>query len=161
MIFKEKVSYDPSTGLFSCIVDAHKNKAGDIAGLITEYGYVVINVCGKRYRAHRIAWYLFYGWWPPKGFDIDHKNRIKTDNRICNLRLASRMQNSWNCNSHKHNTSGFRGVSWHSKYNKWVARLHINRKCVFYKMFDSFDDACSAIESQRNKIYGQFSGANK
>lgn len=160
MDYEGLVSYNPCNGKFYWLKKSHKNNAMSEAGIKTEYGYIVINACKKRHRAHRLAWFLFYGWWPPKGFDIDHKNRIRDDNRICNLRIATRNQNSWNCNMHKDNTSGARGVCWHKKIGKWVARLHVDRKCVFYMEFSSFEDACEEIKKKRTEYYSEFRGSD-
>lgn len=51
-------------------------------------GYLILKVKGKRLKAHRVAWLLNYGEFPEG--EIDHINRDRTDNRIENLRIASR-----------------------------------------------------------------------
>lgn len=160
MDYEGLVKYNPQTGKFFWLKKIHKNDIFSEAGSTTEYGYVVIRAKRKKFMAHRLAWFLFYGWWPPKDLDVDHKNRVRHDNRIGNLRLATRSQNSWNCNTHKHNTSGFRGVCWHKKIGKWVARLHVDRKCVFHKTFSTYEEACEEIKRKRIEFYGEFMGSD-
>ena len=82
---KKHFSYDPSTGLLSR--DDRKNGNGSL----DKDGYLIIKVKGKQFKAHRLIWFLYYGEFPQK--EIDHINRIRTDNRIENLREVSRQEN--------------------------------------------------------------------
>lgn len=85
---------------------------------INSDGYLMIMINGKAYPAHRLAWLIVYGTMPD-GF-IDHINRVRTDNRISNLRLVTHSENMQNRKIQKNNKSGYRGVSWDAKYGKWV-----------------------------------------
>ena len=49
---------------------------------------------GREYRLHRLVWLWVHGAHVPDGMTLDHINGVKTDNRICNLRLATPAQNS-------------------------------------------------------------------
>jgi len=92
------LTYDPYTGLFTWLVDAYSNKVkGKIAGSIKE-GYINISIDRKLYRAHRLAWLYVNGVFPS---EIDHINRVKSDNRICNLREVSRSENCQNRSTSK------------------------------------------------------------
>lgn len=71
-------------------------------------------------RKHRIK-PLTHGEWP-KGY-IDHINRIKTDNRPCNLRDVSAQINRHNRGQDRRNTSGVTGVNWNKKLRKWHAQI--------------------------------------
>lgn len=68
--------------------------------------HVISNTWRKRFYIHR----LVYEAWVsniPKGYDIDHINGIKTDNRVSNLRAVSRSENL------KHNYElGFKGSNY-------------------------------------------------
>lgn len=70
------------------------------------------------------------------GIIVDHKNRNGLDNRIVNLRLATRSINNLNCKLRVDNKSGFRGVGWDKQHKKWVAQIRINKttkKCGRYQ----------------------------
>ena len=81
--------YNPLTGVFTRIRSAHPHRVGVVVGSVS-HGYILIGLLGKRYRAHRLAWLYVYGTWPKH--DIDHINRNRSDNRICNLRDVTRQQ---------------------------------------------------------------------
>lgn len=83
-------SYDPSTG----VLMRNTERARKATRKPTAGRYVQINILGKSYYAHRLAWLIHYGEWPAG--DIDHINRDKGDNRIANLRDVSRKEN---CNN--------------------------------------------------------------
>src|SRR5258707_7365907 len=83
---RELLAYDPEAGTFTWKVRLSKNThVGDIAGCITSEGYGIIRINERGYLAHRLAWLITTGKWPP---EIDHKNGIKNDNRWMNLREA-------------------------------------------------------------------------
>lgn len=64
---------------------------------------------------------------PFKDLEVDHINRNRLDNRKENLRLVTSSQNKINCIKRKHNTSGYKGVSWEKRCKKWVAYLTFNK----------------------------------
>lgn len=77
-------------------------------GSLDKYGYLIIKVKGKQFKAHRIAWLLNYGEFP-RG-EIDHINRIKTDNRIENLRLSNRIEQILNRDVKPNEETGVIGI---------------------------------------------------
>ena len=86
--------YSPDTGGFTWVIDrGRRGKAGALAGTINKRGYVIIKINYQLYKAHRLAWYLGHGEWPAPDMEIDHINRIKGDNRLCNLRMVSKSIN--------------------------------------------------------------------
>ena len=137
------LSYDPETGIFTWkIGSANQVKAGDIAGCPDGDGYLRIRVQSRLYRAHRLAWFYVYGEWPTDR--IDHINRIRSDNRISNLRDVSQKQNLQNAGKYSHNTSGHSGVSWHKQSSKWRARIMHNQKHFHLGYFSILEEAISA-----------------
>jgi hypothetical protein len=165
------LSYDPQTGLLTWKPrPRHLAKslrehnrwnttwAGKQAGSVCSYGYVVIKVHGRPYRGHRIAWALHYGTWPDEDVFIDHVNLNKSDNRIDNLRLASRSENGQNRAEPANNTSGKKGVLLYNYngYRRWVARIGLNRHRVHIGYFDSYEEACIAYDKAARRFYGTF-----
>lgn len=151
--------YEPEAGRLLWLVSGHgrggKFAPGDEAGTLKD-GYLQVKLFGRVYRAHRLAWLLVNGEFPPSGFEIDHRNRKRSDNRWSNLRLATRSQNNINAAPGNNNSSGHRGVSWRSDRNKWHARINVNRKPI---LLGDFDDLRAAVEARRlaeREHYGAF-----
>ncbi len=90
---RELLEYNPKTGVIRWKVYRSRSaKAGDEAGSVSKNtGYRLIGIDGKNYTAGRIAWALHYGA-DPYPVEVDHKNLIRSDNAIGNLRLATRAE---------------------------------------------------------------------
>lgn len=122
-LFNETISYDEKRGRLKWKKNiSPKIKKGKIAGNISSDLYVVVGFNGTTYKAHRIAWFLYYGEWP-KGM-IDHINGIKYDNRIKNLRESDKYHNQHN--QIKHRKGLPIGVSFRKKFNNWQATAPAN-----------------------------------
>ena len=118
----ELFDYNPETGIFTNRITRGKiAKKGKVAGCLSDTGYWIIKVNGKNYRAHRLAWLFIHGYFPEH--QIDHINRIRTDNRLCNLREVNKSCNMKNSKIYNNNTSGITGVSWHKRAKKWMVRI--------------------------------------
>lgn len=121
---RELLSYDPDTGVFTRKIRRSNALAGSVAGTKNGHGYLQICIDRQRYMAHRLAWLHVHGDWPSS--EIDHKNRIRDDNRICNLRDTSSSENNHNRPLPRHNTSGFKGVCWDKRKRRWLSRIYVN-----------------------------------
>ncbi len=66
----------------------------------------------------------------PEGFETDHINRDRLDNRKENLRTCTTLQNQANRGINKNNTSGVKGIYWARRDKRWVARIKINYKAI-------------------------------
>lgn len=97
---------------------------------------------------------------PQKGFDVDHINHNKLDNRKCNLRICTRSQNKQNQAKQKNNKSGFKGVSWHNKLNKWQALIMVDRHLRHLGYFDEIEDAARAYNLAAKQYHGDYSVLN-
>jgi HNH endonuclease len=148
------LGYDPKTGRFwwKTTGPGKGHRAGAPAGHVrANNGYRTIGIAGKTYYANRLAWYLTTGVWPT--YQVDHRNRVTSDDRIDNLRPATPSQNA--CNSvWKKNSSGYRGV--YRYYRKWVAKIRVNYRDVYLGLFSTREEAyaavCKAIESTRGEF---------
>lgn len=154
---RELFDYNQKTGIFVRKVRCGHFKHGTVAGTPTEKGYIRINIDGKHYYAHRLAWFYVRGRWP-KG-DIDHREMVKNDNRFSELRAATRAQNMQNSLAKSNNKSGFKGVSWSKHANKWRATIQINGKWKFLGYFDSAQAAHSAYRAKAEEHFGEFARA--
>ncbi len=121
------------------------------------YGYRVGNVDYKLCAAHRVIWAMVHGYWPAD--DIDHVNGDRSDNRLANLREASRSENLCNRGMSPLNTSGHKGVYFHEKTQKWRAHIKKDGKFRFLGCFDALDDALAARSSSALRLHGDFARA--
>lgn len=131
--------------------------AGKEVGCLSVYKEekrVVINLNGKRIYRYQIIWTLHYGEWPRIG--IDHINRDSTDDRIENLRLATKSQNMANTEIKSTNTSGLKGVSWYKATSKWRARITVKGKKVYLGYFGTPEEAHAAYCKAAREHHGDF-----
>lgn len=133
--------------------------ADTIAGGLNGNGYRQIRLDGCRYKAHRLAWLWVHGCWPAA--DTDHINGDRTDNRIANLREATRAENMRNRGANKNNTSGHKGVTWRRDVRKWHARIVVSRRHIRLGHFDTPEAAAEAYEVAANKYHGEFANTGK
>ncbi len=149
---KEVLRYDPDTGIFIRLHPPHQGRPltwGD------GKGYVRAVVDGQAYRAHRLAWLYMTGECPA---EIDHINGVPSDNRLANLRPATRTEN--NANRRKtENPSGFKGVSLDKKTHRWRARIRIHRQRVFLGVFDTAEQAHQAYVDAAKRLFGEYARA--
>lgn len=126
----------------------NKKNAGNHAGHIENNGYVRIKLFEKKLSEHRIVWTMLKGE-IPRGYEIDHVNRDRNDNRIENLRCVKRNQNQKNIGAQKNNQSGVKGVFWCNSRNKWVATSQC-KDAKFQRTFNTLDEAIEAITKFRD-----------
>lgn len=152
---KKHLHYDPETGIFTrLIANSPASSVGDIAGWKTKLGYIELKIDGIVYKAHRLAWLYVHGRMPAG--DIDHANMIRTDNRIANIREATRSQNEYNREKSSTNKTGFKGVSFHKAANKFVAQSCLSGKKIYLGVFDRPEDAARAYKDFATAHHGQF-----
>jgi hypothetical protein len=151
---KKLLRYDQETGSFAWKVATNKRiSVGQIAGTVNQEGYVNIGVLRKRYLAHRLAW-LYVNGEMPDG-EIDHINRIRSDNRISNLRAVSRKQNCENLGVRSDNTTGFRGVRKDNRPGKspFVARVVNHGKDIYIGSFQTAEEASNAYLKKATELF--------
>ncbi len=142
-IVKSLFNYNELTGELSFVEKKGKGKRKDKkVGCLSKVGYLVVWADGRLYQAHRLIWLYHYGNLPKNG--IDHINADKSDNRISNLRDVTQQENTKNRRIGKNNTSGFTGVWWVARINKWRARIGVNKKMLYLGSFTKKSEAITA-----------------
>lgn len=149
----ELLTYDPGTGLFHWRLSlTWRRPVGSLAGTLTRYGYLAIGLEGRKYYAQRLAWFYVHGVWPPSG--VDHKDRIKTNNKIDNLRLADQTQNMANSSAQKRNKTGFKGVL--KKRKRFQARITFEGRSLYFGVYDTPEEAHAAYCEAAKNLFGEF-----
>lgn len=149
----ELLAYDAETGLFRWAVSRGRlAKAGSVAGGPRVDGYWGIKLSGFTYLAHRLAWFYVYGVWPEE--ELDHIDRNRANNRIENLRHATRADNCRNKPVSRSSKTGVKGV-WPHK-NRFRAEIHFDGKQRDLGVYDTVDEARAVYEAAARKIHGDF-----
>lgn len=104
---------------------------------------------------HRFIMGLNYG----DKKQIDHINHNGLDNRKCNLRLCTVIENRRNSSLRSDNTSGYKGVHWYKKTNKWQARIKLNKR-ISLGLFPTPIAAARAYNIAAKKYFGEFAYLN-
>ena len=148
---KELLNYDSLSGVFTWARPQGCMAIGSMAGTKDRNGYIQIMIDKKRYLAHRLAWLYVCGEFPDK--EIDHINRNPSDNCICNLRTATRLENQQNHSVRKDNKSGIVGVSWHKASGKWRAQIRFFGRKIDLGIFPTAEEACAARAEAKAKYH--------
>lgn len=152
----ELFEYDLKSGELKWKVSrSNKIKVGQVAKP-RKSGYITVSINGTMYYAHRIAWLMTYRELPE--LEIDHINRIKSDNKISNLRLVTRSKNCKNTGLRTTNTSGHKGVSWSIKYEKWVVTITKDYKPIYIGSFKNIEDASTAYDRASVELFPEING---
>lgn len=147
-----RLSYDPDTGTFTWRIKPRGAKRGQAVGGLDGKGYWRISLENSRYLAHRLAWFYVHGEWPQA--EIDHINHNPLDNRIANLRPATRSQNA--SNTRGWSKTGLKGIGFHPKNGKWAARIARDGKRVSLGYFNTAEEAHAAYAAASPIIHGEF-----
>ena len=149
---KKLFHYDAESGMLLWRNGNGRNvKPWQQAKALNGNGYCSVKIEKKNHPVHRIIWLYVYGHFPEQ--DIDHKNRIRNDNRLCNLRAVSRTDNCQNISLPSHNKSGHIGVSWFKNHNCWTVYVKVNKKNKWLGYYKNLDDAIAARKAGEKQYY--------
>ena len=118
-------------------------------------GYWYISIDGVQLPRSKVVWAYVHGRIPQS--EIDHINGVRIDDRICNLRLAGRLQQMMNTKTYSNNSTGVKGVAYDSKRRVYVATLHFNKKQVGRLETKDFDMAVAFRRKLEEEFHGEWS----
>ena len=128
-------------------------KEGTEAGFIMNMGYRIACVDGRQIMMHRLVFLYHHGYTPEI---VDHIDGDILNNRIENLRPATRSQNNINARTRNDNKSGQKGVRWREDQQKWQAGITVNKKKHHLGYFTAFEDAKNAYLIAAQQLHGEF-----
>jgi hypothetical protein len=116
--------------------------------------YVEIWVDNASYKGHRLVWLWVHGAWPSR--EIDHIDCNGRNNRISNLRIATRSENCANTRRYVSNSSGFKGVDFHKRTGKFRARIRKDRSLHHLGFFETPEEAFAAYSEAAKHRFKDF-----
>lgn len=87
----------------------------------------------------------------------DHKNGNKLDNRKENLRICTFSENFFNQGPHKDNLTGYKGVCFNRKYNRYQSQIMARGKSHYLGSFLTAEEAHAAYVKASKLLHGEFS----
>lgn len=159
MLTKKQIEalFELRDGVLYWRVQIGRGRVGAPAGTVNSKGYLVTQVAGKIHLNHRLIYTLHKGRCPQT---LDHIDGNPLNNRIENLRPASRSENNRNTKRYKNNTSGVKGVSWCERKQQWQARIMVHGKSISLKYHDTIESAAAAVAAARKKYHGEYARHN-
>lgn len=148
------LDYDPDTGILTWKpredVRWNKRYAGRQAFSCVSRGYHTGTIFGVHYKAARVIWKLVHGSDPEV---LDHIDGDKTNNRLSNLRNVTQSDNTKNRANYKNNTSGYPGVSWVVRLQKWQVTSGGSKNRKYHGVYADLEEAIQ-VKQQMEKDYG-------
>lgn len=154
----EYLSYDAETGVIKWKGRAsNRINIGDLAGNLRPDGGLTIQLNGKKYLSHRVAFLMHHSFLP---VFVDHINRNRSDNRIENLRQCTHAENQRNGAAYKTNKSGYKGVSLYKDKIRWRASIQTNKRNKHIGIYECKKEAARAYNLAARMYHGEFAYTN-
>lgn len=153
---RDYIRYDPWTGIITYRRDLNSNNW--LPARVGHNGYASVYLTKElsTIYAHRVAWFLWFGKWPTH--EIDHENGIKTDNRLWNIREATRSQNA--ANQPLRAGKRFKGIGRNKSGLPFKATIRVNWKSIYLGSYATEEEAAAAYNVAATKHFGSFARLN-
>jgi hypothetical protein len=149
---RELLHYDPDTGEFRWLERVTRwIQPGDLAGTVDQR-YRRITIKGRHYRAHHLAWFYMKGKWCSQV--IDHRDGDPSNNRLANLRSATKTQNSANKRRYRNNACGLKGVC--RERSGWRATIYKDGRRHHLGNFPTPQEAHAAYAKAAHEMFGEY-----
>jgi hypothetical protein len=143
---REHVHYDPETGVFTRIKwTGSRGLIGADLGYLRKDGYLSFQLCKVTQLSHRWAWLYVTGDLPEKPLEVDHINRVRTDNRWENLRLVTNQHNKFNTDA--------RGYCWNQDRQKWMAYIQVDERMRYLGLHQTEEEARAAYLAAKAELH--------
>lgn len=150
------------------------SKGGETAVSSEDYGYLIqwrwnrhsggYAVRGDSHKnvvyLHRVVVERMLGHAIPEGYEVDHVDGNKLNNKRENLRLATPSQNNINRPGGAGTSSCYKGVYWYKAYGKWHVQIRQGGYRYFVGYFDDEEDAARAYDAKAKELFGEFAYLN-
>ena len=92
----------------------------------------------------------------PQGLMVDHINQLPYDNRLSNLRLVNKAQNSLNSTHKRKSNTGIRGVNWYERKHRFRVYINVDGKRIELGCYKNMDDAIRKRLQAEHDYLGEF-----
>ena len=131
---------------------------GQVVGFPDADGYLRVSVDKRQYLVHRLVYLFHYGHLPEF---LDHIDGKRANNKIENLRPATKYQNILNSQFRNDNTSGVKGVCWNARKRKWFARIYVDKKSMSLGYYDDLELADLVVQKARVIYHKEYANHGK
>lgn len=153
---KIKLNGKLGEGKYAIVDDSDWSLVSKYRWYLLKLGYVVRSVGrNKKQFLHREIMQ------PPKGFEVDHINGDRLDNRRAKLRICTHSQNGKNLKKRKNNKFGLKGVGWARREQMYRARIMVNYKDIHLGYFHTVKDAAKAYNEAARQYFGEYARLNQ
>lgn len=147
-------------GKVALVDDADFNELSQQKWYVSPQGYAYCHLAEFRRGGKPIFMHTTVAQVAP-GFDTDHVNGDKLDNRRANLRQATRSQNNQNSRPRIGGLSDYKGVGFHRRSGYWYADIRANSKNKRIGYFETERQAAVAYNQEAAKLFGEFACLNE
>ncbi len=158
---RDQFDYDPIAGLLIRKSNGVNGKyAGKPAGNIHSCGYRYVKIFGRLFRYSRVVWMWNYGSWPVN--EVDHTDGAILNDRIENLRDATRAENTRNRIANRNSACSFKGVQLR-RYpigTRYIATIGVAGKVKYLGFFNTAEEAAKMYDAAAMCFYKEFAKLN-